>query len=89
MMGDHIEFPTLHWLLWLFTGSTWLIQGCVYALSKVFIDIMSRIVGRHWYEPGAGYLLGLSFLSLRHQPLDMHSQLHINALELNLNMTQN
>ena len=68
MMGDHIDFPTLHWHLWLFAGNTWLIQGCVYALSKDHDDIMMyRIVGRHWYVLGAGYLLGLSFLSLGHQ----------------------
>ena len=67
MMGDHIEFPTLHWHLWLFTGSTWLIQGCVYAVSDDHDDIMYRIVGRHWYVLRAGYLLGLSFLSLGHQ----------------------
>ena len=63
----------LHWHLWLFTDSTWLIQlgDGVRALSKDRHDNKYRVVSRHRYVPVLGTYWVCPTIALG---TNMHSQ---------------
>ena len=74
----------LHWHLWLITDSTWLTQDGVCALSIDRNDNKYRVVSRCWYVPVLGTRRFV--LSWLWAPTCTRN-IHIIALELNLNIT--